>query len=63
MQDVDGIEQDRRGTVSVFNSPEPEIRTFASSEDEMQGIAGWIRAVIADGVAPAEIGPFVRSNG
>lgn len=63
VQDVDGMEQDRRGTVSVFNGPEPEVRTFPSAAAEEQGIADWIKALVADGVAPAEIGLFVRSNG
>jgi len=62
VQDVDGNEQDRRGTVSVFNGPEPEIRTFPTAEAEIQGIAAWIRRLVADGIAPAEIGLFVRSN-
>jgi superfamily I DNA/RNA helicase len=62
VQDVDGNEQDRRGTVSVFNGPEPEIRTFLTADAEIQGIAAWIRRLVADGIAPAEIGLFVRSN-
>jgi hypothetical protein len=62
VQDVDGIEQDRRGTVSVFNGPEPSIRTFPDGASETQGIAEWIKQTVANGVAPAEIGLFVRSN-
>jgi UvrD-like helicase C-terminal domain/AAA domain len=62
VQDVDGNEQDRRGTVSVFNGPDPEIKTFANAAREIQGVADWIRKVVADGITPAEIGIFVRSN-
>ncbi|MEY9328305.1 3'-5' exonuclease [Sinorhizobium fredii] len=62
VQDVDGIEQDRRGTVSVFNGPEPEIRTFSDRDTEIQGIATWIGDIVANGVDAAEIGIFVRSN-
>lgn len=62
VQDVDGQEQDRRGTVSVFNGPEPEIATFADSDSEAKGLAEWIKKVIADGVEPSEIGLFVRSK-
>ena len=62
VQDVDGVEQDRRGTVSVFNGPEPEIRTFHTADAESQGIADWIKRLVADGMAAAEIGLFVRSN-
>jgi superfamily I DNA/RNA helicase len=62
VQDVDGNEQDRRGTVSVFNGPDPEIRTYANAEREIEGIADWIKKAVADGIAPAEIGIFVRSS-
>lgn len=59
--DVDQNEQDRRGTVSVFNGPDPEIQTFADADGEAKSIADWIKAAVADGIAPAEIGVFVRS--
>ncbi|RWJ39755.1 MAG: DNA helicase [Mesorhizobium sp.] len=62
VQDVDGVEQDRRGTVSVFNGPDPEIKTFPNADAEVQGIAQWIKDLVGQGVAPAEIGLFVRSN-
>lgn len=62
VQDVDGIEQDRRGTVSVFNGPDPEIMTFADVDAETAGIAAWIGEKIAEGIGAAEIGIFVRSN-
>lgn len=62
VQDVDGVEQDRRGTVSVFNGPDPEIRIYPDAAAETQGIAEWINSLVADGVPPAEIGLFVRSN-
>jgi hypothetical protein len=61
-QDADGNVQDRRGTVSVFNGPEPEVRTFEKPEQEVQGVAEWIKSVIEAGVEPAEIGVFVRSK-
>jgi len=63
VQDVDGNEQDRRGTVSVFNGPDPEIQIFADADREIQGVADWIKQSVADGIAPAEIGIFVRANG
>jgi mRNA-degrading endonuclease RelE of RelBE toxin-antitoxin system len=60
--DVDQNEQDRRGTVSVFNGPDPEIQTFAAADQERNGVAAWIKVAVAEGIAPAEIGIFVRSN-
>ena len=62
VQDVDGNEQDRRGTVSVFNGPDPEVRTFAGTELEIEGIATWIKKAVEEGIAPSEIEVFVRSN-
>ncbi len=60
--DVDQNEQDRRGTVSVFNGPDPEIQTFSAPDQEKNGVADWIKVAVAEGIAPAEIGIFVRSN-
>lgn len=62
VQDVDGNEQVRRGTVSVFNGPDPKIQTYGDSGREIEGVADWIKKAVADGIAPAEIGLFVRSN-
>lgn len=62
VRDVDGVEQDRRGTVSVFNGPEPELRTFENQAVEIAGVAAWINALVEAGTAPAEIGVFVRSK-
>jgi mRNA-degrading endonuclease RelE of RelBE toxin-antitoxin system len=62
VRDVDGQEQDRTGTVSVFNGPEPEVRRSASANIETAEVASWITNTLSDGVAVAEIGLFVRSN-
>lgn len=59
--DVDGNLEDRRGTVSVFNGPEPDIRIFDSVEDESKSVATWLRAMAGEGLLPHEIGIFVRS--
>jgi hypothetical protein len=55
----DANEQDRRGTVSVFNGPEPTIRTFTDIAAETRGVAEWIKETIAADIAPSEIGLFV----
>ena len=62
VRDVDGVEQDRRGTVSVFNGPEPLIRTFDTQIDEIAGVSQWIADLISEGIEPSEIGVFVRSH-
>lgn len=61
VQDVDGNEEDRRGTVSVFNGPEPVIRIFDDRTEELDGLANWVKEAIKEGVEPDEIGIFVRS--
>lgn len=61
--DVDGNSESRKGTVSVFNGPEPLIRRLADSAQERAEVAGWIKDMSAQGVAPHEIGVIVRSEG
>jgi UvrD-like helicase C-terminal domain/UvrD/REP helicase N-terminal domain len=61
LSDVDGLTEDRRGTVSVFNGPAPEIATFDDPEQEAEAVGDWIAARLRNGVQPHEIGVFVRS--
>jgi hypothetical protein len=62
VRDVDGNEEDRRGTVSVFNGPDPEVRIFTDGKQEIDGLALWIYEAIEGGIEPDEIGVFVRST-
>jgi superfamily I DNA/RNA helicase len=62
VRDVDGLEDDRSTTVSVFNGPPPEVLIAASREEEEEKVAAFIRAVLNEGVEPAAIGVFVRSR-
>jgi superfamily I DNA/RNA helicase len=62
VRDVDGNEEDRRGTVSVFNGPDPEVKIFNDSNKENGGVTLWVHKVIDEGIEPEEIGIFVRSN-
>lgn len=59
--DVDGLTEDRRGTISVFNGPEPTVVIADSADGERDMIAKWLAARVDQGVEPAEIGVFVRS--
>lgn len=61
VRDVDGIEEDRRGTVSIFNGPVPDVQIHANSEDEIRSIGLVIHEAIDDGMPAEEIGVFVRS--
>lgn len=61
VSDVDGNKEARRGTVSVFNGPAPLIRVLDDQETECAEVTSWLRARILEGLAPHEIGIFVRS--
>jgi superfamily I DNA/RNA helicase len=60
--DVDGNREDRRHTVSVFNGPPPQIRTFASEQEEIQAIGTWLQSLSDEEIQPHEVGVFVRSS-
>lgn len=60
--DVDGNTEERRGTVSVFNGPEPMIKVFDSPEEESSAVGEWLLALTKEGLMPHEIGIFVRSE-
>lgn len=60
--DVDGNSEDRSDTVSVFNGPSPDIRSFETLEAEEKAVGEWISERARTGVLPHEIGLFVRSD-
>lgn len=62
ISDVDGIAESRRGTVSLFDGPQPQISLCASEEAERGLVAGWIKERLAQGCKPEEIAVFVRSQ-
>jgi mRNA-degrading endonuclease RelE of RelBE toxin-antitoxin system len=59
--DVDGNAETRGGTVSVFNGPQPEVRTFASPDLESAAVGVWLTDRLSEGCQPHEIGLFVRT--
>jgi hypothetical protein len=62
VRDVDGLQEDRGGTVSIFNGPAPLIVRHESAEAETAAVAAFIADALADGVEPSEIGVFVRTR-
>ncbi len=62
VRDVDGREEERFGTVSVFNGPEPIVAVHADARAEIRAVAQWVSQAVADGISPAEIGIFVRTR-
>jgi superfamily I DNA/RNA helicase len=61
VSDVDGITEERTGTISVFNGPAPQLRVLASADEERAEVARWLAQRASEGVAPEEICVFVRS--
>lgn len=60
--DVDGVVEQRRGTVSAFDGPPADVREASSVAEEAAMLGAWLRERIAEGMAPEEIGVFVRSS-
>ena len=61
LADVDGVVEERGGTISVFNGTEPAVKVLQSMEAEQTAIGEWIKARAAEGIPPEEIAVFVRS--
>ena len=62
MRDVDNREEERKGTISVFDGPKPEVVVAADVAAESDHVGRFIRRAIEAGIVPAEIGVFVRSR-
>jgi len=62
LADVDGREEQRDGTVSVFNGPVPVVALFDTSDQETQTVAQFVRDAVAEGVKPDEFALFVRTR-
>ncbi|AXI99971.1 UvrD/REP helicase N-terminal domain-containing protein [Cyclonatronum proteinivorum] len=62
VRDVDGNEEVRNKTVSVFNSPTPDIHVFETEEAEQQAVTAWLADKLESGVQPSEIGLFTRTE-
>lgn len=62
LSDVDGIAEERRGTISVFNGPAPSIQVFEAEAEEAKAVGAGLANRIAENVAPEEVAVFVRSE-
>ncbi len=60
--DVDGVREDRTGTVSVFSGPAPIVIRSANVEDECSEVAKWLQEQLANGLTEQEICIIVRSE-
>jgi superfamily I DNA/RNA helicase len=62
VSDVDGNTEGRAGTISVFNGPLPVVRVVESAGEESAAVGRWLAERATEGVAPAEMAVFVRSE-
>lgn len=63
VSDLDGVEEGRRGTVSVFDGPAPEIVLVDDEAGERAAVTEFLDACRADGILLADIGLLVRGSG
>lgn len=61
LRDVDGLEEERSGTVSTFEGPTPEIHTYSDEGLERNAVTAFLRTAFEDGIKAEEIGIFVRT--
>jgi len=62
VRDVDGEEDQRKGTVSVFDGVEPVIVVAPTTEEEATAASQFLRNLLEQGIPANEIGIFCRSN-
>lgn len=60
--DMDGVEEGRGGTVSVFDGPAPEIKLTTDASKEQEVVASFIVSCIDAGIPVADIGLLVRGE-
>ncbi|HMP71318.1 MAG TPA: 3'-5' exonuclease [Pirellulaceae bacterium] len=59
--DVDGNTEERGGTISAFDGPEPQIQILTDFESEQMAVADWIKGCLTSGIESKDIGIFVRT--
>jgi superfamily I DNA/RNA helicase len=62
LSDVDGIAEERTGTISAFNGIPPVVKVEQSEGSEREIVTSWLRQRCSEGLRPREIALFVRSN-
>jgi hypothetical protein len=61
LRDSDGLEDERRGIVSVFDGPPPEVQSFPTIAAETESVRDVVATWLGEGIASHEIGLFVRT--
>lgn len=58
--DLDGVEEGRRGTVSIFDGPVPEVRLLDDTEAEADFVSNWLQRRMTSGIPAKQIALLVR---
>lgn len=61
LRDSDGLDDERRGIISVFDGPPPEVKSFSTIAAEAEAVRKSVEAWFGEGIATHEIGLFVRT--
>ena len=61
LRDSDGMEDERRGIVSVFDGPPPDVKSLTTVEAEAECVRETVATWRSEGIAAHEIGLFVRT--
>jgi len=62
IRDLEGETESRKGTVSLFNGPDPQVEILDSKDAEIDFVSDLILEKIEGGFLEGEIGIFVRSE-
>jgi hypothetical protein len=61
LRDSDGLDDERRGIISVFDGPPPEVRSLSTIAAEAEAVREVVAIWLGGGIAAHEIGLFVRT--
>ena len=62
LSDVDGVVEERKGTISAFNGVPPTIEIAKSVDEERETVAAWLKERTEEGLRPHELAVFIRSS-
>jgi hypothetical protein len=62
LRDADGLEDERRGIISVFDGPTPVVQSLPTLAGEAAFVRETVESWSREGIAPQEIGLFVRTS-
>jgi hypothetical protein len=55
LRDTDGLEDERRGIISVFDGPTPEVKSLATVAMEADAVRQAVATWLAEGIAPMRL--------